>query len=175
VSANKPQRSADKAPSVDAATTSSTPSAYPEDRAERRQVTVMFCDVVGSTSISAGLDAEDWRDLVGAYLDAASAAVTEMGGHVAEKLGDGLITAIRFGNTNSAFGSELPGSRFAITANVCTLFERRPHQCATRSSTPRHEIAVEHVTAVPRALWGFGRGRWLNEFGLKRLVRSLCR
>jgi hypothetical protein len=38
---------------------------------ERRHVTVMFCDLVGSTSISAGLDAEDWRDLVGAYLDAA--------------------------------------------------------------------------------------------------------
>ena len=51
----------------------------------------MFCDLVGSTSISAGLDAEDWRDLVGAYLDAASAAVTDMGGHVAKKLGDGLM------------------------------------------------------------------------------------
>jgi hypothetical protein len=37
---------------------------------------------------------------------------------------------------------------------------------------PRHEIAVEHVTAVPRTLWGFGRRGWLNEFGLKRLVRS---
>ena len=32
---------------------------------------------------------------------------------------------------------------------------------------PRHEIAVEHVTAVPRVLWGFGRGGWLDEFGLK--------
>ena len=58
---------------------------------ERRHVTVMFCDLVGSTSISAQLDAEDWRDLVGAYLDAASAAVMEMGGHVAKKLGDGLM------------------------------------------------------------------------------------
>src|SRR4029077_12729369 len=51
----------------------------------------MFCDLVGSTSISAALDAEDWRDLVGSYLDAASAAVTEMGGQVAKKLGDGLM------------------------------------------------------------------------------------
>jgi hypothetical protein len=62
-----------------------------EATGERRYVTVMFCDLVGSTSISAGLDAEEWRDLVGAYLDAASAAVTEMGGHVAKKLGDGLM------------------------------------------------------------------------------------
>src|SRR5580692_12377824 len=69
-----------------------TPATAPVAEAvgERRHVTVMFCDLVGSTSISAGLDAEDWRDLVGAYLDAASAAVTEMGGHVAKKLGDGL-------------------------------------------------------------------------------------
>ena len=70
-----------------------TPSAAPvaELAGERRHVTVMFCDLVGSTSISAGLDAEEWRDLVSAYLDAASAAVTEMGGHVAKKLGDGLM------------------------------------------------------------------------------------
>ena len=59
---------------------------------ERRYLTVMFCDLVGSTGISARLDAEEWRDLVGAYLDAASAAVTEMGGHVAKKLGDGLMS-----------------------------------------------------------------------------------
>lgn len=58
---------------------------------ERRYLTVMFCDLVGSTAISAQLDAEEWRDLVGTYLDAASAAVAEMGGHVAKKLGDGLM------------------------------------------------------------------------------------
>src|SRR5262249_42344285 len=51
----------------------------------------MFCDLVGSTSISAQLDAEEWRDLVRSYLDAASEAVTEMGGHLAKKLGDGLM------------------------------------------------------------------------------------
>jgi class 3 adenylate cyclase len=47
----------------------------------------MFCDLVGSTSISAGLDAEDWRDLVGEYLHAASAAVTEMGGPRRQEVG----------------------------------------------------------------------------------------
>ena len=58
---------------------------------ERRHITVMFCDLVDSTGIAARLDAEEWRDLVGAYLDAASAAVAEMGGKVAKKLGDGLM------------------------------------------------------------------------------------
>src|SRR6516164_1689423 len=58
---------------------------------ERRYLTVLFCDLVDSTGIAAKLDAEEWRDLVNAYLDHASAAVTEMGGHVAKKLGDGLM------------------------------------------------------------------------------------
>jgi class 3 adenylate cyclase len=51
----------------------------------------MFCDLVDSTGIAAKLGAEEWRDLVVAYLDAASAAVTEIGGKVAKKLGDGLM------------------------------------------------------------------------------------
>ena len=59
--------------------------------AERRPITVMFCDLVGSTSLAAKLDAEDWRNLVGAYLDEASQAVTGLGGHVLKKLGDGLM------------------------------------------------------------------------------------
>ena len=51
----------------------------------------MFCDLVGSISLAARLDAEDWRNLVGSYLDQASAAVTGFGGHVLKKLGDGLM------------------------------------------------------------------------------------
>jgi class 3 adenylate cyclase len=81
----KPQGTAEHA------VTTTMPSGAAETTGERRYLTVMFCDLVGSTSISAQLDAEEWRDLVGGYLDAASTAVTEMGGHVAKKLGDGLI------------------------------------------------------------------------------------
>src|SRR6516165_601953 len=63
---------------------------------ERRYLTVMFCDLVDSTGIAARLDAEDWRDLVNAYFDGASAAVTEIGGHVAKKLGDGLMAVFGY-------------------------------------------------------------------------------
>jgi class 3 adenylate cyclase len=62
-----------------------------EVSAERRPITVMFCDLVGSTSLAAKLGAEDWRNLVNAYLDEASAAVTGLGGHVLKRLGDGLM------------------------------------------------------------------------------------
>ena len=78
------------APILTAATPPSISVAV-EPTGERRYLTVVFCDLVDSTGIAARLDAEEWRDLVGAYLDAASAAVTEMGGHVAKKLGDGLM------------------------------------------------------------------------------------
>src|ERR1700722_12267808 len=81
-----------------AATKSEPAAAHPTRRtaahwtsAERRLLPFMFCDLVGSTSLSAKLDAEDWRNLVSAYLDAASEAVTQTGGRVATKLGDGLM------------------------------------------------------------------------------------
>ena len=67
------------------------PAKAPEVSAERRPITVMFCDLVGSTAISARLDAEDWRTFVNTYLDEASVAVTGLGGHVLKKLGDGLM------------------------------------------------------------------------------------
>jgi class 3 adenylate cyclase len=76
------------------ATTKSEPTdAHPPrpPSAERRPITVMFCDLVGSTSLAAKLDAEDWRNLVNAYLDEASKAVTGLGGHVLKRLGDGLM------------------------------------------------------------------------------------
>src|ERR1700735_2923404 len=72
--------------------TKPTPSKGLQASAERRPITVMFCDLVGSTSLAAKLDAEDWRSLVNAYLDEASAAVTGLGGHVLKKLGDGLMS-----------------------------------------------------------------------------------
>ena len=62
-----------------------------ESSAERRPITILFCDLVGSTSLAAKLDAEDWRNLVNTYLDEASKAVTGFGGHVLKKLGDGLM------------------------------------------------------------------------------------
>jgi class 3 adenylate cyclase len=84
----------EQAPSLTSGSTLTTAAAAtvaPEAVGERRYLTVMFCDLVGSTAISAQLDAEEWRDLVGTYLDAASAAVREMSGYVAKKLGDGLM------------------------------------------------------------------------------------
>ncbi|MGH7893717.1 MAG: double zinc ribbon domain-containing protein [Candidatus Binatia bacterium] len=58
---------------------------------ERRPLTVLFCDLVGSTPLSQQLDAEEWRYVVAQYQKAASAAVSRWGGHVAKEMGDGLL------------------------------------------------------------------------------------
>src|SRR5450631_1793325 len=80
-----------KAPSADVATASSAPSASPEDRAERRQVTVMFSDLVGSTALSARMDPEDLREVISAYQNSVAETVGRFGGFVAKYMGDGVL------------------------------------------------------------------------------------
>ena len=59
--------------------------------AERRQLTVMFCDLVGSTALSRQLDPEDFREVVRAYQTACNKVIARFEGHVAQYLGDGLL------------------------------------------------------------------------------------
>jgi class 3 adenylate cyclase/tetratricopeptide (TPR) repeat protein len=63
--------------------------AHPE--AQRRQVTVMFCDLVGSTSLSTQMDPEDLRELIGRYHQHASREIRRAGGYVAKFMGDGVL------------------------------------------------------------------------------------
>src|ERR1700692_421913 len=58
---------------------------------ERRHLTVLFCDLVGSTAIAAQLDPEEWRETVAGYHRAAAEAITRFDGHVAKYLGDGVM------------------------------------------------------------------------------------
>jgi class 3 adenylate cyclase/predicted ATPase len=62
-----------------------------QDTAERRQLTVMFCDLVGSTALSARLDPEDMREIVGAYHRSCAEQITKAGGFVAKYMGDGVL------------------------------------------------------------------------------------
>ena len=58
---------------------------------ERRHLTVLFCDLVGSTAIAAQLDPEEWRETVAGYHRIATEAITRFDGHVAKYLGDGVM------------------------------------------------------------------------------------
>src|SRR6266545_4039758 len=59
--------------------------------AERRQLTVMFCDLVGSTKLSSQLDPEEYRDVVRAYQRVCTEVIQRYDGHIAQLLGDGLL------------------------------------------------------------------------------------
>ena len=66
-------------------------NAAARDAAERRQVTVMFSDLVGSTALSARLDPEDMREVITAYQGAVAETVRRFGGFVAKYMGDGVL------------------------------------------------------------------------------------
>jgi class 3 adenylate cyclase/predicted ATPase len=59
--------------------------------AERRQLTMFFCDLVGSTALASRFDPEDWRAIVGAYYDVCARVIARFDGHIAQYLGDGLL------------------------------------------------------------------------------------
>src|SRR5262252_10909941 len=59
--------------------------------AERRQLTVMFCDLVESTKLASQLDPEVYRDVVRAYQSACTEVIQRYDGHIAQLLGDGLL------------------------------------------------------------------------------------
>lgn len=59
--------------------------------AERRQLTIMFCDLVGSTALSGQLDPEDMREVIRAYQSACAGIITRFEGHVANYMGDGVL------------------------------------------------------------------------------------
>ena len=63
----------------------------PHDTAERRQVTVMFSDLVGSTALSARMDPEDLREVISAYQKCVAETVQRFGGFVAKYMGDGVL------------------------------------------------------------------------------------
>ena len=66
-------------------------ASLPPAQAERRQLTVMFCDLVGSTALAERLDPEDMREVVRAYQEACVQVIHRFDGHVAQYLGDGLL------------------------------------------------------------------------------------
>jgi class 3 adenylate cyclase len=76
-------------PVLSAPVASAAVTATPE--AERRQLTVMFCDLVGSTALSTGMDPEDLRDVIASLQNRCSAAIRRYDGFVAKYMGDGIL------------------------------------------------------------------------------------
>jgi class 3 adenylate cyclase/predicted ATPase len=97
----------------------------PRTDAERRQVTVMFADLVGSTALSARMDPEDLRELISAYQKCVAKTVQRFGGFVAKYMGDGVLVYFGYPEAHEddaeravRAGLELVGAVSALKPNV---------------------------------------------------------
>ena len=102
------------------------------DAAERRQLTVMFCDLVGSTALSARLDPEDMRQVIHAYQDACSGVLARYDGFVAKFFGDGILATFGFPRAHEDDAARAVHAALDITEAVGRLQTRAREKLAVR-------------------------------------------
>src|SRR6266851_3895272 len=115
---------------VDAARTTvaeATPTAV-SAAGERRHLTVLFCDLVGSTALAGQLDPEEWRETVGGYHRAAAEAITRFGGHVAKYLGDGVMAFFGYPEAHDNDAERAARAGLAILDAIAKLNEQSDRQ-----------------------------------------------
>ena len=105
-----------------------TPSATPEDSAERRQVTVMFSDLVGSTALSARMDPEDLREVISAYQKCVAETVQRFGGFVAKYMGDGVLVYFGYPQAHEDDAERAVRAGLELVAAVGALKTHAPLQ-----------------------------------------------
>jgi class 3 adenylate cyclase/predicted ATPase len=104
--------------------------------AERRQLTVMFCDLVGSTALSEQLDPEELREVVSAYHEACAGAISRYGGHTAQHLGDGLLVYFSYPAAHEDDAQRAVRTGLEILAALSSLNERLPATIKARLPHP---------------------------------------
>ena len=104
------------------------PEPAPKDTAERRQVTVMFSDLVGSTALSARLDPEDLREVISAYQKCVAETVGRFGGFVAKYMGDGVLVYFGYPQAHEDDPERAARAGLALVAAVSALKTHAPLQ-----------------------------------------------
>jgi class 3 adenylate cyclase len=93
----------------------------PRDEAERRQVTVMFADLVGSTALSTGMDPEDLREVISAYQKCVAETVRQFGGFVARYVGDGVLVYFGYPQAHEDDAERAVRTGLELTTRVAGL------------------------------------------------------
>jgi class 3 adenylate cyclase/tetratricopeptide (TPR) repeat protein len=106
--------------------------------AERRQITVMFCDLVGSTALSTRLDPEDLREVIAAYHGCAADVVTRFGGYVAKYMGDGVLVYFGYPEAHEADAENAVRAALALIDAIARLF----------ANDGRHPVRVGLATGL---------------------------
>ncbi|MEO8047845.1 MAG: adenylate/guanylate cyclase domain-containing protein, partial [Nitrospirota bacterium] len=97
------------------------------DQAERRQLTVLFCDLVDSTALSRRLDPEDLQDVVRRFLDACSQAIGRFNGYIAKYMGDGMLVYFGYPQAHENDAERAVHAGLAILDTVQVLNRKNPH------------------------------------------------
>ena len=100
----------------------------PQDTAERRQVTVMFSDLVGSTALSARMDPEDLREVISAYQKCVAETVRRFGGFVAKYMGDGVLVYFGYPQAHEDDAERAVRAGLELIVAVAGLKTRAPLQ-----------------------------------------------
>jgi class 3 adenylate cyclase/predicted ATPase len=137
--------------------------AFPPEReqAERRQLTVMFCDLVDSTALSRRLDPEDLQDVIRRFLDACSHTIGRFNGYIAKYMGDGMLVYFGYPQAHENDAERAVHSGLAILDTVKTLNQDNPHpefSIAARIGIATGHVVVGEVmgqdTAKERSVFG---------------------
>jgi len=110
-------------------------SSTPQDAAERRQVTVMFSDLVGSTGLAARMDPEDLREIISAYQKCVAETVGRFGGFVAKYLGDGVLIYFGYPQAHEDDAERAVQVGLALIQAVGTLKSSSPLQARVGIAT----------------------------------------
>ncbi|MGH7813751.1 MAG: AAA family ATPase [Candidatus Binataceae bacterium] len=150
-----PLTAAPAGPQADAA----APSAALAAEGERRHLTVLFCDLVGSTEIAARLDPEEWRDIAAQYQRTAAEAVTRLGGRVAKYLGDGLVVYFGYPEAHEDDAERAARAGLSIVDAVAELNQR------LSTGNHRVKLAVRVGVDTGSVVVGQGGGTEAEVFG----------
>lgn len=122
---------------------SSTVSGGAVSEAERRQVTIMFCDLVGSTELSGRMDAEDLRALIADYQDTCREAISEYEGFVARYMGDGVLAYFGYPKSHE------DDAERAVLAGLALLDSiRKSNEAAATQSKPALAVRIGIATGL---------------------------
>jgi class 3 adenylate cyclase len=116
----------------------------PHDTAERRQVTVMFADLVGSTALSARMDPEDLREVIAAYRKCVAETVRHLGGFVSQYVGDGVVVFFGYPQAHEDDAERAVRAGLQVVAAVAGLRTRASLQ--TRVGIATGLVVVGELT-----------------------------
>jgi hypothetical protein len=117
--------------------------------AERRQLTVLFCDLVESTALASQLDPEDLREVVRAYQTTCAEVIQRFEGHIAQYLGDGLLVYFGYPQAHEDDAQRAVRTGLGIVEALDILNRRMEQEKGVRQSTPMQERLYWSTTSQP--------------------------